>query len=309
MLIEKEEISEKGMPLIVTSMKVDDKVIIIKGKVVKTARIKEEWFDDIGNPEPIIRKLKAAKDKPDIFTFWQRLPETKPKYNYYMERESVSALPIPCYDDWWQKQISSAIRNKVRKAQKKGVVVKVVGCNDELIRGIMEIFNETPVRRGKPFWHYGKDFEVIKRELSTDLDRSDFIGAYYNDQLIGFVKLRYAGILADFIQNLSLLKHRDKFTNNALIAKAVELCAEKKIPYLTYGGWRKGDHAAFLLQHGFEKIDLPRYYVPLTLTGNLVIKLRLHRGIIGILPESLLLRLIDLRSRWYTKRYFQKSFG
>ena len=26
---------------------------------------------------------------------------------------------------------------------------------------------ETPVRRGKPFWHYGKNFETVKSEISS----------------------------------------------------------------------------------------------------------------------------------------------
>ena len=33
---------------------------------------------------------------------------------------------------------------------------------------------------------------------------------------------------------IAKIKHRDKAPMNALVAKAVEICAENKIPYLVY---------------------------------------------------------------------------
>ncbi|MGA1869160.1 MAG: hypothetical protein ACMUJM_11520 [bacterium] len=303
MQIDKVEIIVKGRPIMISSMRIDNKIIIITGKLIKTAKIKEEWFENIEDPDLLIRALKNAKAKPDFFTFWQRPPEIKPKFSFYMEWEAISAIPIKNFDNWWEKQISSANRNKIRKSAKKGVVVKPVDFNDELVKGIRDIFNETPIKRGKPFWHYGKDFETVKREWSKDLERSDFIGAYYNDQLIGFVKLVYAGKLALQVENISKIEHRNKYTNNALISKAVEICAKKEIPYLTFGAWRRGSHADFLTRNGFEKILLPRYYIPLTIKGKIILNLKLHHGVIGILPKKLLVRLIDLRSKWYAIKY------
>ena len=69
------------------------------------------------------------------------------------------------------------------------------------------------------------------------------------------------------------MKHRDKAPTNALIAKAVEVCAEKGISYLTYGKYHYGKKDAkslsdFKMRHGFDKIDIPRYYVPLTLKAK-----------------------------------------
>ena len=126
---------------------------------------------------------------PDLLTFWQRLPDTVPIYPYYYETEILSAIPLKDFKHWWEKQIGSDTRKKARRPEKRGVEIRVVPLDDAFVSGVMGVFNETPVRRGKPFWHYGKDFETIKQGLSRDLDRSKFIGAYDGGELVGFVKL------------------------------------------------------------------------------------------------------------------------
>ena len=59
-------------------------------------------------------------------------------------------------------QIKSRVRNQIRKAEKEGLVVKEVPYDDDFVRGMTAIFNESPVRQGRPFWHYGKSFETVK---------------------------------------------------------------------------------------------------------------------------------------------------
>ena len=47
------------------------------------------------DPEFVIDILiNSSEIKPDIFTFWQRLPKVQPQHQYYMEWESIAALPI-----------------------------------------------------------------------------------------------------------------------------------------------------------------------------------------------------------------------
>ena len=77
----------------------------------------------------------------------------------------------------------------LERAQKNGVVAKVVPFTDELVSGIKDIYDESPMRQGKPFWHYKKDFNTIKEDNSSFLERSEFIGAYYKNELIGFEKI------------------------------------------------------------------------------------------------------------------------
>ena len=178
------------------SLHIHNKELIVTGRLIRTVRIEQEWYDDVGEPEEIVEGLRQHSIKVDIFTFWQRLPESAPKYKYYMEWDDIAALPVKSYDYWWSKQIKSRTRGLIRKSEKEGVVVREVEFNDDFVRGMVSIFNESAIRQGKPFWHYGKDFETVKREFSRYLFREDLIGAYYKDELIGFIMLGYAGSYA-----------------------------------------------------------------------------------------------------------------
>jgi hypothetical protein len=192
----------------------------------------------------------------------------------------------------------------VRISGKRAVVVKAVEFDDEFVKGIKGIYDETPMRQGRRFWHYGKGFETLKKENGTYRERSEFIGAYYNNELIGFLKMIYVDQTASIMQILSRNDHCDKRSTNALIAKAVEICAEKGKSHLIYCKYAYGNEedsslAEFKRRNGFEKLLIPRYYVPLTTKGNLAIKFKLHRGIREVLPRSLLVLLLKLRTRYY----------
>lgn len=294
-----------GNPVLVNVLRVNDKTIIVRGKLFKIASINKEWLEDCEEPESIITALKNSKNRPDVFTFGQRPPETEPKFHYNKEWENTAAIPVSTYDHWWNKQINCKTRNMVRKAGKKGVVIKEVQFNDELVRGIMNVFNEVPVRRGKPNRHYGKDFETVKREMSDSLDRSVFICAYHGDNLIGFIKLLLTDKYAMIVVILSMYKHRDKAPINALLAKSVEVCAQKRILFITYTTWRSGSHGDFQKHNGFEKYPVPRYFVPITLKGKMIIKLKLYHGIKGLIPEAVMHKLLGLRKKWYELKYAQ----
>jgi N-acetylglutamate synthase-like GNAT family acetyltransferase len=302
----KKEINERGRPKLVDAVRIGEKIFFLRGDLVKTARIREEWFEDVENPEEIIEVFKNKIGKADLFTFIQRLPEKEPKYKYYMEMEKVTALPIISYEHWWEKQISSDTRKKAKRAYKRGVEIKIVPFDDDLVRGISGIFDEEPVRQGRPFWHYKKDFETVKKEMSLDLDICDFIGAYADGELIGIIKLLYAEKVAEPVIIVSKNKYRDRYVNNALIAKAVEMCEKRGVPFITYGSWRRGNQADFLRRNGFERLMVPRYFVPLSLKGRIALKLKLHWGIKERIPEKLLDLMRDLRKRWYMRNISNK---
>jgi hypothetical protein len=178
----------------------------------------------------------------------------------------------------------------IRKSQKAGVEVREATFNDDFVQGMVEIFNESPVRQGRPFWHYGKDFETVKHQFSRFLFREDLIGAYYQGELIGFVMLGNAGRFGVLGQFISKFKHRDKATNNALMAKTVEMCEKRQLPYLTYGSWTDSSLVDFKRHCGFEEVKLPHYFVPLTLKGRVALKLgldRLHADWKEILPKQI----------------------
>jgi len=222
---------------------------------------------------------------------------------YYYEWRDVAAIPVTNYKHWLEKQISPKARNKVRKTQKFGVVIDQTELSDELVRGIMEIFNQSLVRRGKRFWHYGKDFETLKQAHATFLERSVFVAARFQGELIGFIKLILHGESASIMQIMSLVSQRDKSPSNALLAKAVELCAERGIRWLQYGIWSRRSLGEFKKHHAFERIELPRYFAPLNLRGQIALGFGLHRDVRELIPGNCLDWLANLRGRWYSFKY------
>jgi hypothetical protein len=272
--------------------------VLVRGSVVRTARTEGDGYEDVDDPARLIEALRDGGCGADIFTFPEMNPDARRRYGYPMEWESIAALRIDGFDHWWHKQIPQETRTGVRKAEKKGISVAVVPYTDELVRGIQSIYNESPVRQGKPFWHYGKDLETLRKIHAPFLDSSDFLGAYFKGELVGFLKLVYSRHCAGTMNILSKIEHRDKRVMNALVAKAVEVCSARGIPYFTYCMWSAGGLGEFKIRNGFQKIDLPRYYVPLTAKGRIAFALKLHRGVRGMLPPGFKAQLVELRSKW-----------
>ena len=283
-------------------MLIDDKQIVVGGKFPKIARLRAEYYEYAGEPRSFIEKLKASGCRADVFSFLQLTVEREPKHDFHHEWESISVVPITTFDHWWKKQVNDKTRNMVRKAQKAGVELRPVEYNDAFVQGIVKIYNESPVRQGKPFTHYGKNFDTIKAEHSGYLDRAEFIGAYYKDELIGFVKLVRGSGVSNLMNIISLISHRDKAPTNALIARAVEICAQRGVPYLHYGLWSKRGLGDFKKHHAFERLDVVRYFVPLNLRGKLALGLKLHRNLADVLPENVVNVLAGLRAKWNARK-------
>jgi len=293
----------KGQPAKIECVEIGGQIYAITKGPVTVISLEDEWFEDVANPAAVIETLKESTGfKPDVFTFWQRVPDVEPKYPFHIEWEELAVLPIKSYDHWWNHQIKSRIRNQIRKAEKEGLVVKEAAYDDDFVRGMTAIFNEAPVRQGRKFWHYGKDFQTVKRQFSRYIHREDMIGAYYQNELIGFIMMGNAGRYGVTGQIISAIKHRDKSTNNALIAKAVELCEKKRLPYLIYLFWSGDSLTEFKRRCGFEKTIIPRYFVPLTQKGKIALKLGFHRGWKELFPKQLKASFKKLRSRWYGLR-------
>ena len=294
-----ETILRKGVPIRFDAFRAEDKPFIVSGRFVRTAALKNEWQEDIEAPQDVIKELRCSPAKIDLLRFWQRIPDTEPKYGYYHEWRDVAAIPVSDYKHWLEKQISPKARNKVRKSAKFGIVIEQTELSDQLVRGIMAIFNQSPVRRGKRFWHYGKDFETVKKEMSLDLSESIFVTAYHGEELIGFIKLLLADRYALVTLILDKLNHRDKAPMNGMMAKAVEICAIRNNPYLVYYMWRSGGHAEFQESTGFKRIPVPEYFVPLTFKGAVALRIGLHKGAKGLIPPKVMPWLLALRAKWY----------
>ena len=279
--------------------------ITIKGRSLRIASLEDDLDVDIVSPEETIEMITRAKNiDADIFTFCQKPPDVAPMYDYYhMEWEPFAVLECSDYQHWFEQVLNRTTRNRIRKAEKMGVSTRLAGFDEELVRGIAEIYNESPVRQNRRFKHFGKSIDETGKANATHLKRSDFIGAYHDDELIGFIKLAYGDRSARLEQFITKLRHRDKAPSNALIAKAVELCARKGIRYLLYGKWPSSESLArFKRNNGFVRVDLPRYYVPLSLKGRVAVTLGLHRGIKQLVPGRLQKMALACRARWYRHR-------
>jgi hypothetical protein len=269
----------------------------VEGTLLRTARLQSEYYVPVDDPQVILNSLKQSDVRADLFTFVQGLQDRAPLYPYHHEMDRVAVLPISTYQHWFDKQLYFKPRNKLRKAQKAGIEVRLVEFTEELIRGIKEVYDESPTRQGKANKHFRKDFETLQREHSSFLDRSQFIGVYFQGEIVGFAKLTCTNSYAVIMNIVAKIAHRDKAPSNALIAKAVEVCADRKLPYLKYGVWGGRGLTDFKVANGFECFEIPRCFVPLTLKGKLALQLGLHRRLIERLPRGLIRLMSDLRRR------------
>jgi hypothetical protein len=291
-------------------MKVCDKTIRIDGRLVRIARFDGDKYNFPDDPEEVLSGLRKCGTRIDIFTFLQKLPEPLPKYQYPMEMDNLAVLPVSTFENWWNNQIRSYPRNRARQAEKRGVVMREVPYGEELIRGICAIYNETPVRQGKKFPHYGMTLERARQYAGTFLDRSIYIGAFLGEEMIGFGKLTMdeSRTQADLVHILSMTQHKEKAPTNALIAQAVRSCADHKVSYLVYANFTYGKKEGDSLSHfkdvnGFQRVDLPRYYVPLTPIGRIALRLGLHRRLADRIPEPIAARFRNLRRTWYSRKF------
>lgn len=283
------------------------RIIAIKGRLLRIGESFDEFWmkaNEWPPPSEIVEGLRKDPNRPDLFTSAQKLPNISPQHPFYYEWDEIAAVPIVSYDRWFSEQADRKIRKNLRKSLREGIVTKVIPFSDDLVRGIASIYNELPVRQGKKFRHFGKDAKTVERENRTYLERSVFIGAFLNNELVGFAKIVFDDEVASLMQFLSKAAHHDKRPNDALMAKSIEVCEQKGVRYLTYGQYTYGKRETngltqFKKSLGFQEIKIPRYFIPLTLKGRAALGLHLHKGLKGLMPPGLSTTLARLRANLY----------
>jgi hypothetical protein len=293
----------------VSAVRVGERLIVVSPGWLKVSEIKDEaWLagDVVADPEACITALRRARVRVDLFTFSQKPPDVTPRYPYHMEWDNLAVIPTSDFKDWWEHRVPQETRKNVRRAAKRGIVVRDATLNDELIRGIVEINNETPVKQGRRSWHYGKSVAEVEKEYATLVDQSAYLGAYHGTELVGIVKMVYMGQVAAILQLLCKPSHYDKRPTNALLARAVEICHAKGLTHLIYGQYTYGNKTnsplvEFKRRNGFEELRCPRYYVPFTIRGRMALALRLHHGWRSLIPAPAVDAALRLRSAWYRR--------
>jgi hypothetical protein len=258
----------------------------------KIAQDAEEYEKNVEPTEVYLEKLQGRNI--DIFTFIERkwcCPSSFALNGWVKTNDNVGLLEIKNFESWLQN-VGKKTRNMIKKAEKSGVKVSVSERNQRLAEGIWRIYNETPIRQDRAFPHYGARLESIVAMVAA-ANNSTFIEATLEGEIIGFIQLRHGDKITLTSNILSMQKHWDKALNNAMLAKAVEVCAAKGEQWLLYG--RIGNHPSldkFKENNGFVKVPIIRYYVPLTSRGKLAIKLGVHRDFKDSLPDFIKYPLI-----------------
>jgi hypothetical protein len=302
------QVSERGRRRTLRAIQISPRASVIsRGTLIRIAEVHDEFWlsrDELPDAEQAISMLKRAPRPPDIFAFSQKIPDTAPVHCYHMEWTNVAVARFDSYGEWFEKQVNRSVRKNIRKAEREGVVAEVVPYTDELVAGICEVYNELSVRQGRTFWHYGKAFETVKAENGTYLDRSFFVAARCNGELIGFLKCVVDRDIASIMQILSKAAHFERRPANALLARAVRECEARGIHYLTYGEYiygKKTDSSLidFKRNNGFFRCDVPRYFVPITARGKVALTLGLHRSLHDRLPARAMSLWLVVRTGWH----------
>jgi hypothetical protein len=275
-------------------------------RIASHIEVVEYSQDNLPN-EQFLEKVRAQGA--DIFTFVERTwvsPITNPPTNWAKTENDVALLSVTTYPTWLE-MVGKKTRNMIRKAVKSGVKIEIAASDDRLAEGIWKIYNETPIRQGRAFPHFGQPLQTIKAGFSYR-PNDTYIGAYLQDELIGFIKLVHGDRIAIISEILSLQEHSDKAVNNALVAKAVEICVMKQWMPIMYG--RMGNHPSldtFKENNGFIKFSIHRYYVPLTRKGRIAIVLGLHREIKDALPPAIKYPLFPVFN-WMSRNKLRMRF-
>lgn len=279
------------------------------GRWPRIARLVDEVWIDPPLPDPaiLIDALRDSRSRADLLSFVQSVDETDPRHPFPHTWESVAAVDTTDFAAWWDA-LPQESRKHVRRSRKAGITVRSSPFDDDLVAGIKRLYDETPVRQGRRFPHFGKDAATVRRENSSYLARSHFLGAYLGETLIGFVKLVRVGSAARIMQILASQAHRDTFATQALLTSAVELCPRLPARHLIYGQYVYGRKSSspmteFKRRNGFREIRVPRYHVPLNWRGRVALRTGFHRRPGERVPEPFVNLFLRLRALALTARH------
>ena len=247
-------------------------------KLLKIERNQREYIEN--------SFLVPVTKNADLATFCERTwcfeyDDFPPKAK--VTEDNVAVAEFNDYEDWL-KHLKYETRARIKRAAKRGLIVNEIKYSDDFAYGVWRIFNETRIRQGRKFSHYGVNLETVKIQLAES--PNTFIAAYHGKELVGFIELLLGDDIGQIGQILSLESKRLLLPNNALIAKAVEVCSNHNLQWLVYA--RMGNHPSldeFKRNNGFKKVTIKRYYIPLTMKGKIALLFGLQKPIQDTLPE------------------------
>lgn len=218
--------------------------------------------------------------------------------------DNRSCLRVEDPDYWGKKVVAKDVRESLRRIRREGVEVREMPFNASSCEDISTLFNESPIRQGKRYWHYGKSAAQIQEELSPLASRSLYVGAYHRGRLVGFtqvVRLESIGVLRT-VHVLGSLVSRKVRPVTAMIDWMVRYGWENGFQRIVYGKHDYGNASndsltAFKSRHGFRSEPLRIDYHCLCPQGAWYLAAGLHRNLREMTPRHLALFLKKARSR------------
>ena len=295
-------VPHKGRVRWLPAARVGGCTVVARGRAWRHGHVLDEnWLDGdaVSDPQAFLQALRGSPLAPDLCTFRVGASGVVPKAPCRIHEELLAEIDVRDPAAWWAG-VPQQTRKNVRRAERKGLVVREVSLDERLVQGIQRIYNETPIRQGRPFWHYGKDVEAVRRENATFLDRAGFLGAYVGEELVGFIKWVRVGRRARIMQILALVREQDRRPTMALIAHAVTVAHQRGLEALVYDRMVYGNNAAspmteFKRRMGFCPVAHQHVTVALTVRGHVVLALGLHRPFAERLPGPVVERLLGWR--------------
>jgi hypothetical protein len=220
------------------------------GRLLRRVSPADEWHEGRVTTDDLPRWLIAARGDrrlggrhADLFTFWQGYPDTGPMLPYTYTYREVAVLPITTRAEWLAR-LTRTKRQALAKAATLGMQIRPAQFNEAFIAGMVALFNESPIRQGRPFAHCGKDAAQVRQEFARHLDREIIFGAYQGERLVGFVFLAIGDEIAHLEEIIATATVPARPVNVAPSAPR-SMCVARQIPALLYAFGPRGTPADF----------------------------------------------------------------
>ncbi|TET25317.1 MAG: hypothetical protein E3J73_06545 [Candidatus Bathyarchaeum sp.] len=191
------------------------------------------------------------------------------------------------FEDVWKNDFHKHARNRVRKAEEKGVHVGRVKNIHEWINDIVRCNISSLKRQGRMATsHYcdKKTFlEYLCRHKRTLGDYFQVYGAFYENRLIAYMSAIEFNKLVMITSAMSHSGYFPMCPNNALLAYVIKHACETPFNWVYYSFDRVSryqDKASLLpslrkfkFEHGFREIPIPIYHLALSKAGKIAQKL------------------------------------
>ena len=161
----------KGSRRSIECVEIGGQTFSVKRGLLTVVTLEDEWFNEVRDPAAVIDALRrrSRAGAPICLLSVSGCRTSEPRFPYRRECESIAAVAIRDLRPLVGR-IRSSARRAIRSARagKWASTCASAPYDDEFVRGMTAIFNETPIRQGRRFWHYGKDFETVKRQFSRN---------------------------------------------------------------------------------------------------------------------------------------------